>query len=115
MIDFNGGPMDGSASVDREINAGDSLSFREFVVMIVGVTSNYRYNKGHHFHIPSPGWLARTVVREASGFGVQHTFEYEIVDRLEGNDELLVVAQFVRQWPDRADADHASSATPEKE
>jgi hypothetical protein len=63
MIDFKGGPLDGSASLEREITAGEAYSFLEMVVMMVGVTSSFRYNIGHRFHVPSPGWLARTVVR----------------------------------------------------
>jgi hypothetical protein len=110
MIEFKGGPLDGSAALEREITAGDTSSFLEMVVMIVGATSGYRYNIGHHFHVPSPGWLARTVVRRAPESGVFDSFEYEITGRLEADNELLVEATFVGQRPDKAGPPVGSSA-----
>jgi hypothetical protein len=100
MIDFKGGPLDGSASLEREIKAGESYSFLEMVIMVVGATSGYRYNIGHHFHVPSLGLLTRTVVRRAKDARVFDSFEYEIIDRLESEDELLLVAKFICQRPD---------------
>jgi hypothetical protein len=100
MMDFKGGLCDGTFTLDREIKAGESYNFAEWIISIVGVTSNYRYNVGHHFHVPSPGWLARTVVRQPTPHGVSDTFEYEIVDRLEHDDELIVVAKYIGQRPD---------------
>jgi hypothetical protein len=104
MIDFKGGPLDGSASLEREIKAGDSLNYLEMVIMTMGATSGYKFNIGHHFHVPSPGWLAHTVVHRPTPPGVFPCFEYVIVDRVEAPDELLVVAKFVGPRPDPAEA-----------
>jgi hypothetical protein len=105
MVDFKGGgPLDGPASLEREIKAGDSLSYLEWVIMAIGATSGYKFNIGHHFHVPSPGWLARTVVHRPPPPGVFPSFEYKIVDRVEAPDELLLVAEFVGPRPALAEA-----------
>ncbi len=102
MIDFKGGGiMDGSVCLDREIKLGEMYSFTEMVVVIAGVSTGYTYNVGHHFHVPSPGRLARTVVRQAHETGLSDSYEYEITDRVEGDNELLLVAEFVGQRPDK--------------
>lgn len=114
MIDFNGGgPLDGSHFLDRELEfkAGEPMTFREFVVLSMGVTSGFRFNIGHRFSVPSPGWFDRTVHRPQQG---QHSsgdfprFEYVITQREAANDELLLVAQFIGQMPT------AEKAPPEK-
>src|SRR4051794_2194193 len=102
-MDFRGGgPLDGSVSLDREIKAGETYSHLEMVVIIAGATSGYRYNVGHHFFVPSPGWLGRTAVRRPQESGLPPSFEYEITGRLEGDQELLVEATFAGQRPDQA-------------
>ena len=103
MMDFKGGPLDGSMSLEREIKAGESITFEEFVVTLAGATSGYQFKLGHRFQFPSPGWMVRTVVRE-KGRSVMDTFEYEIVDRLEADGDLIVVAKFVGQRPDQVAA-----------
>ena len=109
-IDYLGGPLDGSASLEREIRAGESCSYLEWVVMMVGATSGYRYNIGHHFHVPSPGWLARTIVRQEKESGVIDSFEYEITERLESDNELLLVAKFIGQRPGNGSGENAGSS-----
>jgi hypothetical protein len=107
MLLKGGGPLDGEVSMERDIKPGEAYSFLETVVMIAGATSGYRYNIGHHFHVPSPGWLTRTVVRQANESGVMDSFEYVITDRVEHDDELLLGATFVGQRPDKAEGERA--------
>lgn len=100
MVDFKGGPLDGPALLEREIKAGDSITFLEMVIMTMGTTSGFQYNKGHHFTIPSPGWLTRTVVHRSRTEGKIQGFKYVIVEREEAPDELLLVAHFVPPAPE---------------
>lgn len=99
LIDFNGGPLDGSASLEREVAAGESMTFTEMVVMMAAGSTSYHFDVGQRFAIPSPGWLTRTVVRQDRQCGLLTTFTYEITDRLEGDGELMVVAKYIGQNP----------------
>jgi hypothetical protein len=91
MMDFHGGPLDGSVNVERELKGGESISFMEMAVIIAGVTSNFQYNVGHRFGFPSPGWLARTVVHRDGPPAIV----YEITQREQDGDELIVVVKLV--------------------
>jgi hypothetical protein len=91
-----GGLVDGAATLERDITPGEQMLFQEWIVMTVGVTSNFQYNVGHHFQVPSPGWLARYVVRPGGQSEIP-TFEYEIIESLREDHQILVRARFVGQ------------------
>jgi hypothetical protein len=96
-----GGPLDGSASLERDIKAGGNpwYSFEEMVIYWAGMDSDFRYNIGDRIRVPSPGQLERRVVREKTvPFSVW--FEYEITERVEENEELLLETKFIGQKTD---------------
>jgi len=103
---FQGGPLDGAVTLDREVTAGERYSLQEMAIIIAGVTSGEQYNVGHRFQIPSLGRLTRTVVRQTDQLPPpprnNDSFEYEITNRVEDEDLLLVQCRFVGQIPKTA-------------
>jgi hypothetical protein len=97
---FKGGPWDGgSASLERDLQIGDKVSAPQLAIRFAGTTSGSRFNVGHRFPVPSPGWMLGTVVRRELPPGVFDSFEYAITDQLEVDGEMLVEAKYIGQRP----------------
>jgi hypothetical protein len=90
-----GGIMDGTAMIDREIKVGDRISFEEMAVGNAYWQSEFG-QVGRRFRIISPGRLARTAITEHAPDAMD-AYEYEVTNRLEGDNELLLQARFVGQ------------------
>jgi hypothetical protein len=96
IIEFvGGGVLDGTAIIDREIRVGDRMSFEEIAVATAYWASEFG-KTGRRFQIISPGRLARTAITEHAAT-VMDAYEYEITDRLEGDNELLLRARYIAQ------------------
>ena len=65
--------------------------------MLAVFGSGGKLAEGSRFLVPSPGWWARTVVRQKLLPGQGHYYEYEVTHRLQEDDDLLAMAKFTEQ------------------
>jgi hypothetical protein len=108
MMDFmGGGPIDGSAYLDREPALDEKFNLREMAIVLAGITSGNKFNVGHRFSVPSESCLRRTVIRRTHEKGVPtNWYVYEITERRQQGEELIVRAKFIGQSPNTPGVKH---------
>ena len=95
MLEFAGGPMDGTVELEGMPKQGEEFASWEQAV----VATAYFQTKGEvgkRFSVLSLGRLTSTVVRNGSD-RVFPSFTYEVTNHLTGEDEILIQARFVQQ------------------
>jgi hypothetical protein len=96
ILDFKGGPFDGTVIGENMLGPGKLFtSMEQFLVVMAYLQTEGAV--GQEFLIPSIGRFMRTVVRETPPSA--DAFVYQIAERLDGNGEVLLVANYVGLHP----------------
>jgi len=94
ILELIGGPMDGTSISESMVRLGEAFQSYEQAVVQMAFYQTDGGKVGQRFSILSPGRTNRSIVLK-EGETVAAVYRYEITDRLEGDQELMLRAAYI--------------------